>query len=142
MLLISHRGNTIGPNLERENHPDYISEALKKNFYVEVDIWLQNNSYYLGHDEPMYDLSEDLLKNNKILFHAKNYEALKKLYQDKVHFFWHQNDDYTITSEGLIWVYPGKNFSKESIVVLPELFTKNLKLDCKGICSDFIENYK
>ena len=98
MLLISHRGNTIGPNLERENHPDYISEALKKNFYVEVDIWLQNNSYYLGHDEPMYDLSEDLLKNNKILFHAKNYEALKKLYQDKVHFFWHQNDDYTITS--------------------------------------------
>ena len=24
------------------------------------------------------------------------------------HYFWHQEDDYTITSKGIIWAYPGK----------------------------------
>ena len=38
MILIAHRGNTIGPNIEKENHPDYIDEAIKKGFDVEVDI--------------------------------------------------------------------------------------------------------
>lgn len=142
MLLISHRGNISGPNPNDENHPDYIFEALKKNFYVEVDIWYKNNTYYLGHDEPQYLINQYLLNNNKVLFHAKNYESIEKLYLDNLHFYWHQNDDYTLTSKGWIWVYPGKKFSKNCIVVMPELFTKNIKFDCKGICSDYIENYK
>ena len=100
------------------------------------------NKLYLGHDEPLYDLNSKILDNKNILFHAKNYDALNELKNLNLHYFWHQNDDYTITSKGLIWVYPGKKYSQDSIVVLPELFTKDLKLNCFGVCSDFIENYK
>jgi len=59
----------------------------------------------------------------------------------KAHYFWHQEDDYTITSEGYIWTYPGKKLFNKSICVLPE--THDYKnLNCLGICSDFIEKYK
>ena len=30
MILISHRGNIDGPNLEKENDPEYILNALTK----------------------------------------------------------------------------------------------------------------
>ena len=142
MLLISHRGNTSVANPSKENHPDYIMETLNKEYMVEVDVWFIENKLYLGHDEPLYDLNSKILDNKNILFHAKNYDALNELKNLNLHYFWHQNDDYTITSKGLIWVYPGKKYSQDSIVVLPELFTKDLKLNCFGVCSDFIENYK
>ena len=37
MKFISHRGNLNGPIEEYENHPEYILEALKKGFNVEID---------------------------------------------------------------------------------------------------------
>ena len=37
MFLISHRGNLNGPNIKDENNPDYIMEALSKDFDVEID---------------------------------------------------------------------------------------------------------
>ena len=52
MLYISHRGNLDGINPELENNPKYISNALEKNFDVEVDAWFVNGKFYLGHDEP------------------------------------------------------------------------------------------
>ena len=58
--------------------------------------------------------------------------------------FWHQQDDYTITSKGFIWAYPSKKLTKNSIAVLPE--SSNYTLDelknSYGICSDNIEYYK
>ena len=57
------------------------------------------------------------------------------------HYFWHEEDDYTITSKGIFWVYPGKTLIKNSICVLPELSSYN-DFNCLGICSDFIMNYK
>ena len=140
MIFISHRGNILGPIPKKENHPDYILNALKK-YYVEVDVWLLNNKLYLGHDEPLYDIYDDILYNDKVLFHAKNYDAVVKLSHLNLHYYWHQEDDYTLTSQGLIWVYPGKKYCENSIVVMPELFTSDLKLNCKGICSDYIEKY-
>ena len=57
------------------------------------------------------------------------------------HYFWHEEDDYTITSKGFIWTYPGKKLFSNSICVLPE--NANYKnINCKGICSDFIDKYK
>ena len=56
MKLISHRGNINGPNKEQENHPDYITSALKQGYDVEVDVWLIDGNIVLGHDEPQYDL--------------------------------------------------------------------------------------
>jgi hypothetical protein len=52
MILISHRGNLNGPNPERENHPDYIWEALRAGFEVEIDVWWVEGKFKLGHDEP------------------------------------------------------------------------------------------
>ncbi len=36
--IISHRGNLDGPIPERENSPDYIDQAIKWGFVVEIDI--------------------------------------------------------------------------------------------------------
>ena len=63
------------------------------------------------------------------------------LEQIKAHYFWHQEDDYTITSKGYIWTYPGKKILPKSICVLPERVNYK-KIDCLGICSDFIGKYK
>ena len=38
MKFISHRGNLDGPMKEFENHPDYINDAIKKGFDVEIDV--------------------------------------------------------------------------------------------------------
>ena len=58
-----------------------------------------------------------------------------------IHYFWHQEDDITLTSQGYIWAYPGKQPIKNSIAVLPEIYKDKVDV-CKGICSDKIELYK
>ena len=141
MFLISHRGNIEGPNKEKENNPDYILRALEKNFHVEIDIWVKQNQIFLGHDDPTYKVTLNFIKNNSIWCHAKNFEALLYIRENNCHFFWHQNDKYTITSKGYIWAYPGETISKDAICVLPESF--NWKVEpCAGICSDYIIDYK
>ena len=59
----------------------------------------------------------------------------------EINYFFHDNDDLTITSKGFLWVYPGKQPVKNSIAVLPELYNDDLN-SCLGICSDFINDYK
>ena len=89
----------------------------------------------------VFTFSYNGLSNKKIWCHAKTSEALSALDKIKAHFFWHQEDDYTITSKGYIWTYPGKKLFSKSICVLPE--KANYKeINCLGICSDFIERYK
>jgi len=145
MILISHRGNINGPNLERENSPDYIDEALGKGYEVEVDLRVINGEWFLGHDEPRYKLNKDWFHERrfKLWIHCKCFEALETLsYEngDEWEFFWHQEDDYTITSSRYIWAYPGKETGPTTILVLPELTKSNVE-NCYGICSDYIEKY-
>jgi hypothetical protein len=147
MILISHRGNLTGKNPKRENHPDYIKEAILKGFQVEIDIWFDKNRFKLGHDFPQYEFSFDLIRNHsdKLWIHCKNLDAISQLNElDRkgiyINYFWHQNDDVTLTSKGYLWAYPGKNVNK-SIAVLPEIYNDNLK-NRIGICSDEILKYK
>ena len=140
MSYISHRGNLNGKNKELENKPSYIFDALEKNFEVEVDIWFNEGKFYLGHDEPKDLIDSKFIKLKKLWFHAKNIEAFHELLKLNVNCFWHQNDDVTLTSNGYLWTFPGKQLTKNSICVLPEL--NNIKeFNCAGICSDFILNY-
>ena len=140
MYLISHRGNLNGVIPEKENHPKYLDIALKKGFHVEIDVRFHNNKFYLGHDFNQYEIDKDFLLNENVWCHAKTEVALRELIKIKAHYFWHQEDDYTITSKGFIWTYPGKKLLENSICVLPE--NANYRyINCKGICSDFIENY-
>ena len=55
--------------------------------------------------------------------------------EDNIHCFWHQEDDVTLTSEGYMWTYPGKELTTNSIAVLPE---EEIEVEVAGICSDYI----
>ena len=123
------------------NKQFFVNEAIKKGFNVEVDVRFKKGDFYLGHDSPETKINYRFLENKKIWCHAKNPDAIFKLSQIKAHYFWHQEDDYTITSKGFFWTYPGKKLLKKSICVLPEKANYD-KIECLGICSDFIERYK
>jgi len=66
MFLISHRGNINGRIRDKENHPDYIQQAIDLNYYVEIDVWLVDNKLYLGHDGPQYPIKEEFLENSSL----------------------------------------------------------------------------
>ena len=141
MIYISHRGNISGPNEKFENKIEYVQNALDKGYEVEVDVRFNSNKFFLGHDFDQYEIDKEFLMNKKIWCHAKTREALIALQEINAHYFWHQEDDYTITSKGFIWTYPGQKLLPRSICVLPENANYE-KIDCLGICSDFIKRYK
>lgn len=150
MILIAHRGNLNGPNPELENKPSYIEKAINKGYDVEIDIWYEDG-WFLGHDKPQYKVTRKWLMNlsYSLWIHCKNLETLYQFVDKDNHvgvsspnYFWHQNDDFTLTSHGFIWTYPKKPLSPKSVCVLPELgYDGNLR-KCYGICTDFVEKYK
>jgi hypothetical protein len=145
MKLIAHRGNINGRNGERENSPDYIDEAIQVGYDVEIDVWIKENKLYLGHDEATYEITPEFLKKRQqyIWCHAKNLDALDYLLGNDYHCFFHDKDDYTITSKGVIWAYPGKTLNNNTVCVMPEWISLVLpRYDIYGICSDFIDHYK
>ena len=141
MIYISHRGNISGPNEKFENKIEYVQNALDKGYEVEVDVRFENDKFFLGHDVNQFEVNENFLLNKKIWCHAKTKDALSALEKIKAHYFWHQEDDYTITSKGFVWTYPGKSLLTSSICVLPEVANYK-EINCLGICSDYIERYK
>jgi hypothetical protein len=143
MILISHRGNVSGKIVELENKPDYLNSCFDKGFDVETDIRLVENELLLGHDQPIHKVELSWLdeRKNKMWLHCKNLEAFEFFREKDFNIFWHDVDDYTLTSKGFIWTYPGKKLSKGSIAVLPEKWTEEKILNCAGVCSDFIERF-
>lgn len=141
MILISHRGNTNGKIKNEENRPDYIEDALRLGFNVEIDVWFKDAEFYLGHDEPQYKIDYKFLVNEKLWCHAKNIDALLEMKKYAIHYFWHEEDTLTLTSKNYIWAYPGKQPIKRSIAVMPELNNDDVS-QCIGICSDYILKYK
>jgi hypothetical protein len=150
VILIAHRGNLNGPNPLLENNPIYIQRAIDEGFNVEIDVWkLDNDKWFLGHDKPQYEIKFDYLKNNKFWSHAKNINAFNDMLADtssQINCFWHENDQYTLTSNKLIWTYPGNELSTNSICVMPEwnndLYNNKEKFNnCRGICTDYIFRY-
>lgn len=143
MRWISHRGNLTGKQPDRENSPHYIFEALAEGYWCEIDVWLTGTGIMLGHDNPQYSVNEKMLQHPKLICHAKNKEALAyMLNMKRVHCFWHENDEYTLTSKNWIWTYPGKPaIGKKSYIALPELNNDDIS-GFRGVCSDIIEEYK
>lgn len=144
MIIYAHRGNLKGPNPKKENHPDYIAKALKEGFFAEIDVWYYKNEWWLGHDKPQYKCCIGGLKNwsQQAIFHAKNTYALQQLTKEqRFHYFWLQEDDYTVTSWGYVWVHHGKRLVKNSIAALPEVACVGNLKKCYGICTDFPEKY-
>jgi hypothetical protein len=144
MKLIAHRGNLNGPQPDKENSPDYISKAIESGYNVEIDIWFIDDKWYLGHDNPTYEIKYHFLFDSRFWLHAKNGEAFDKLLNDKnynFNVFWHTTEDWVLTSKKYIWTYPNKILYLNSICVLPELGYNGDLNKCKGICTDFIYKY-
>jgi hypothetical protein len=146
LILIAHRGNTNGPIESWENEPTYIDMSIKKGFDVEVDVWYVDGQLYLGHDKPQYGIDfrwfRDRLTN--LWVHCKNIESID-YFQGcgyEFNYFWHQEDDITLTSKNFIWTFPGKKLTPRSIAVLPESVKDWELTECLGICSDYIKKYK
>jgi hypothetical protein len=143
MLIISHRGNIISPNPDEENIPSYINQAIELGFDVEVDCWRIGNELFLGHDKPVYKVNFNFLDQLPIWVHCKNIELAEFLSRTKtIKYFWHQNDDIALTSNGFIWTYPGKKLTKKSIAVLPETVPDWDIKNTYGICTDYPLKYK
>jgi len=149
MKLIAHRGLTEGPDKQLENQPGQILQAIDQGFDCEIDLWVVNSELVLGHDEPQYNINRNFLieYGSNLWIHAKNLSALRWLTDEpQLNFFWHQNDDFVLTSKGYIWTYPGKELTTQSIMVLPEWDYPQLEQfimpNCYGICSDFVKKIK
>jgi len=144
MIFISHRGNLDGPNPEMENNPDYILEAIQSGFQVEIDTWVKDNSIYLGHDEPKYliDLKFIGPRSTSLWLHCKNLDAITYFLDFGYNCFFHDKDNYTITTDKYIWAYPGQPTNYKTILVLPEQINNSLHPirfeEYAGICSDNI----
>lgn len=145
MILIAHRGNIQGPTPSLENDPSYVKQALDLGFSVEIDLRVKNGKFYLGHDYAQYKIDEEFLteNKNKLWVHCKDSKALEKSIELNLNCFWHSVDDYTLTSYGYVWCFPGKEIvGTRSIVVLPELYRSVSSIEAEGnmigICSDYV----
>ena len=142
MKIISHRGNLTGPEKTNENKPQQIDLAIENGFDVEIDLWLVNGNFQLGHDEPEYviNLSWVLSRSKYLWVHCKNIELIDYLTINCIdlNFFFHQNDHLALTSKFFLWVYPEKTYTKNSILVLNNIDDLSL-LDNPpfGVCTDY-----
>jgi hypothetical protein len=142
MKLISHRGNIDGRVPEKENNPSYIKKAVELGYDVEVDVWMINKEFFLGHDKPQYKVHKSffLYIKDKAWIHCKNLEALNNI-DKSLNYFWHQNDDFTLTSKGFIWTYPEKEITNNSVIVLKDN-NKNIVGNPYAVCTDFVKAFE
>ena len=145
MKVYSHRGNLNGPCPKYENDPDYVKEAMKEKFAVEVDVYGDYNDYSLafGHDGPEYPVTMDFVNQYKyrLILHCKNFDALRILRNRDFHHFYHVDDPYTITSWNWTWMYPSKDLPYDTLTVMaiPECanWTPETLTDIGGVCTDW-----
>ena len=122
-MFYAHRGNLEGRIAERENQPEYIDEAIAQGYGAEVDLWKVGDRIYLGHDDGQYDIDLQWLQDRKqfLLVHTKNREALDFCLRNKLHAFWHTDEDYVITTSGYTVGYPGKlSVGENFLLSVPE----------------------
>jgi len=137
MKIISHRGNINGPDKDIENHPDQILKVLEMGFDCEIDVWVVDERYFLGHDEPQYEVDYHFLCKKGLWIHCKNLEALDYLPINS-NYFWHEEDCYTLTSKRFIWTYPEKKVGNNCVIVDNNSDWRNKKYRCFGVCTDYI----
>lgn len=153
MKYIAHRGNLFGPS-PLENTIPRIRTCLHDGYDVEIDVHYVDGQFWLGHDEPkdIIDVKFMLEHRDKLWIHAKNKEALFQLqltndYNEytkfqTLNYFWHNKDDYTLTSHRHIWAYPGSAVNNQTVVVMPEWYDSSEDIKkAYAICSDYIVKY-
>ena len=144
MRWILHRGNNIGPN-SVENDPMKIYDLLMDGYEIEIDLWYKDNKFFLGHDNAQHPIHEYFLDNSGLWIHCKDAETLEYMNTNKkhLHYFYHTNEDYILTSKGYIWCFVGKPALENSVIVMPEKGKYNWSiLEKKNciICSDYSQS--
>lgn len=143
MIIISHRGNIKGRDLNRENNPKYILELITHGIPCEVDLRIKNGEFYLGHDKPQYKVDQDFLVKHRtdLFLHCKEMELLDYLNSElniiNLNYFWNDEDKYSLTSQKQIWTNIGQKVCKNSIVV--DLRPNpDYNINCYGIVVDYV----
>ncbi|RLI47014.1 hypothetical protein DRO61_08515 [Candidatus Bathyarchaeota archaeon] len=148
--LIAHRGITDGNYSGKENLIHTIMESLSKGYEVEVDVRIYKGELYLGHDErqeKVSDLWSSMTRNgmwleSNLWYHCKDSGSMDYFNKSSIsNYFFHDTDDFTLTSKGFIWTanlvgcYPNN-----TIVVAKnkEHTLSQSETNCYGICSPFI----
>ena len=152
MKLIAHRANLNGPNPLTENSPEQIQHCIESGVDVEIDVRYdpKTERLWLGHDTPDYAVTWWWLANRSqhLWIHCKDITTLHAFANGTsgYNYFWHQEDDFTLTSKQYIWTYPGKPYTNQSVIVMPEWNNPNwdsLRVtDCYGICTDYVEKLR
>jgi len=144
MIIISHRGNINGPQPEHENKPAYIDAAIKLGYDVEIDLRTKDGKFYLGHDEPQYEVKTSWLIQRQIdlWVHCKDIETLEEALDLGLHCFWHDKDDYVITSERYVWSLSTSNTPEwHSIITVLPADNKDIS-NFSGVCTDYPMRYE
>jgi hypothetical protein len=147
MRWILHRGNNAGPNSVENALPELI-KLLNEGFELEVDLWYTNSKLYLGHDFPQYEIDESFLDSTGLWIHCKDAATLEYMNTKKkyLHYFYHTDEDYVLTSKGYVWCYVGKPALEGSVIVMPEKsvhsysWNELVSKNCL-VCSDYLEEY-
>ena len=144
MRLIAHRGNTIGPDSDKENSIEHLSNALEKGFDVEIDLWVIGDQLWLGHDKPESRVTENWLDSaeSRIWIHCKNLDAVAWNSYRNFNWFFHESESLALTSKGFLWLHPGVlvntpksvnlNFERVSRSEISHLE------DCYAFCGDYV----
>ena len=143
MRFIAHRGNITGPQPSEENKTEYIDAAIAQGYDVEIDLRTENGELYLGHDTPDHKVTLTWLLDRKenLWIHVKDYDSLVTISDTELKYFCHEQDKYTLTSNGYIWSHDLKNKMNQKCIV--PLLSKQSVLDYKqsdfyAVCTDYI----
>jgi hypothetical protein len=141
-LVIRHRNRYSGPS-EDDNNPYYINSAILEGYHVEIDLHYKNGQLYLGHDYGKYKIDLDFLVSRKknLWIHAKTPQTLEYLTHtcSSLNYFYHNNDDYALTSQKFIWCHPRVKYIPKNGIKLDFSIKPDYNISCAGICVDYIK---
>ena len=147
MKLIAHKGNVNGPDSLKENTPEQIEWFIENGYDVEIDVRYspEKDKFYLGHDDLQHEINWWWLagKQKNLWIHCKDLFTLHEFTArtSGYNYFWHQRDDYTLTSKGQIWASPAQDYNKDTVRVIED--PEEVKeYDCYAICSDYVGKLK
>lgn len=125
--------------------------------FVEVDVWGDGRDLRVGHDVGDWVFNyHDFYDCSSLIVHCKNLEAMWWLRARSVppsfDYFFHDQDDATITNQGKIWVHPRmldgasmRSIPTGSYVVVPmhpneiDPVILDVLSQMGGVCTDFPE---
>ena len=142
MKLISHRGNVNGSDPFTENTPEQIESCIIAGYDVEIDLWYDvEGQLWLGHDKPQHQVLWSWFTDKKqyLWIHCKDFRTFQHFstHTEGYNYFFHQKDDYTLTSKHFIWAYPGKMYGNNTVINVVGEPGESLG-ECYGICSDYV----